>query len=255
MTPSYCIHISCYNTFAMSLIHTDEAHGHRLGPFIHDVVYGGNDGIVTTFAVVAGSVGAALPSAVIIILGLANLIADGTSMGTGAYLSLRSERDQYKRIRKEELQEIKDDPKEETEEIRQAFHMRGFRGEDLHRAVAIITSDKKVWVDTMMWVEHQMAATMFDKPLFHGMITFVSFVIFGSIPLLPYLFGIEPQNRFMVAMISTGIALTILGLTRSIVTKERLLRGPLEILSVGVIGAFVAYIIGVALKGWVGTML
>ncbi|MBI3336003.1 VIT1/CCC1 transporter family protein [Candidatus Peregrinibacteria bacterium] len=239
----------------MSLSHTDEAHGHRLGPFIHNIVYGGSDGIVTTFAVVAGSVGASLPSAVIIILGLANLLADGTSMGTGAYLSLRSERDQYKRIRKEELREIEDDPKEETEEIREAFHRRGFRGETLHRAVTTITSNKKVWVDTMMWVEHQMAPNMFDKPLVHGMITFVSFVIFGSIPLLPYLFGVAPQHRFMVAMISTGIALTILGLTRSIVTKERLFRGPLEILSIGAIGAFVAYIIGVALKGWVGVAL
>lgn len=232
--------------------HIEEAHGHRLGPFIHDVVYGGNDGIVTTFAVVAGSVGAGLPSSVIIILGLANLLADGTSMGTGAYLSLRSERDQYKRIRKEELQEIEDDPNEETEEIREAFEKRGFTGNDLHRAVSIITSNKNIWADTMMWVEHKMAAQMFDKPLLHGLITFGAFIIFGSIPLLPYLFGVTPQHRFVIAVISTGIALTILGLTRSIVTKERLFRGPLEILSVGAIGAFVAYIIGVALKGWVG---
>lgn len=235
--------------------HIEEAHGHRLGPFIHDVVYGGNDGIVTTFAVVAGAVGADLPSGVIVILGLANLLADGTSMGTGAYLSLRSERDQYKRIRREELQEIDEKPAEETQEIRDAFQYRGFTGEDLHRAVRVITSRKDVWADTMMWVEHQMAPEMFAKPLVHGIITFVSFVIFGSIPLLPYLFGMDPENRFTIAVISTGIALIILGLTRSIVTRERLFRGPLEILSVGAIGAIVAYIIGVALKGIVGIAL
>lgn len=239
----------------MSFLHKNEAHGHRLGPFIHDVVYGGNDGIVTTFAVVAGSMGADLPTAVIIILGLANLLADGTSMGTGAYLSLRSERDQYKRIRGEELKEIEDDPAEETEEIREAFQERGFIGEDLTRVVRVITSDKTIWADTMMWVEHQMTPEIFEKPFIHGLITFVSFIIFGSIPLLPYLLGIDPNNSFMVAIGSTGIALIVLGLTRSIVTKERLFRGPLEILSIGAIGAIVAYIIGVALKGLVGIAL
>ena len=83
-----------------------ELHGSTLGPFIQDVIYGGNDGIVTTFAVVAGTVGAGMPHYIVIILGIANLLADGTSMATGAFLSLKSERDQYHRIRKEELEEI-----------------------------------------------------------------------------------------------------------------------------------------------------
>ena len=98
-----------------------EQHGSRLGPFIQDVVYGGNDGIVTTFAVVAGTMGADLPRYIVIILGLANLLADGISMATGAYLSLKSERDQYERTRKEELEEIKKIPHIEQEEIRIAY--------------------------------------------------------------------------------------------------------------------------------------
>src|SRR3989338_8244680 len=84
----------------------EEIHGHKLGPYIQDIVYGGHDGIITTFAVVAGTAGADLPHYIVIILGLANLFADAVSMGAGAFLSLKSELDHYFRLQKEELQEI-----------------------------------------------------------------------------------------------------------------------------------------------------
>lgn len=233
----------------------EEIHGHRLGPFIQDIVYGGNDGIVTTFAVVAGTAGADLPHFVVIILGLANLLADGTSMGTGAYLSSKSEMDEYKRLRKEELKEIEEIPDIERDEVRYAYEKKGFRGETLESTVDVLTSNKDVWADTMMLEEHGLILDGGSKPLLKGTITFVAFVIFGSIPLLPYLFGIERTLRFQTAIISTIIALVILGLTRSYVTKERLLRGPIEVVSVGALGAIVAYIIGVLLKDVVGVVL
>lgn len=232
-----------------------ERHGHTLGPVIHDVVYGGNDGIVTTFAVVAGTVGAEMPHYVVIILGLANLFADGTSMATGAFLSIKSEMDQYTRLRKEELQEIEEDPEIEREEIREAYAKKGFTGKNLDEAVKTITADKERWADVMMQEEHGMTADTASQPLLHGVTTLISFVIFGSIPLLPFIFGINEAKRFEVAAVSTFFALILLGLTRSVVTKERLLRGPLEIVSVGALGALLAYGIGVLLKGMVGIAL
>ncbi|MDA0375738.1 MAG: VIT1/CCC1 transporter family protein [bacterium] len=232
-----------------------ETHGNTLGPFIQDVVYGGNDGIVTTFAVVAGTVGADMPHYIVIVLGIANLIADGTSMATGAFLSLKSERDQYHRIRKEELEEIEKIPEIEREEIVIALEKKGFTGEDLERATSVIISDKDVWADTMMLDEHGLTLESTENPLLHGCMTFVSFVLFGAIPLIPYLIGIERSNRFTFAIWSTLAALIVLGLTRSIVTRERLLRGPIEIVSVGAIGAIFAYGIGVLLKDVVGIVL
>lgn len=232
-----------------------EQHGSSLGPYIQDVVYGGNDGIVTTFAVVAGTVGADLPHSVVIILGLANLLADGTSMATGAYLSLKSERDQYYRVRKEELEEIEQIPEIEREEIAIALEKKGFTGEDLERAVRVITSNKNVWADTMMLEEHGLTLESTEKPFVHGLMTFISFIVFGSIPLLPYLIGITREQRFDIAIFSTFASLMVLGLTRSIVTRERILRGPIEIVSVGALGALCAYGIGVALKGLVGVVL
>ncbi|PIQ76638.1 GMP synthase [Candidatus Peregrinibacteria bacterium CG_4_9_14_3_um_filter_49_12] len=232
-----------------------ERHGHRLGPFIHDIVYGGNDGIVTTFAVVAGTVGAGMPRYVVIILGLANLFADASSMATGAYLSLKSELDQYKRLRKEEQEEIQEDPELEREEIREYLTQKGLKGEKLTAALDAITSSEDLWVDLMMHSEHGMTEESSARPVLHGVMTFCSFVLFGSIPLIPYIFTVNPDIRFRVAIVSTFVSLFILGLTRSAVTRERLIRGPLEIVSVGAIGAFIAYFVGVLLKSIVGVAL
>ena len=226
-----------------------ELHGTKLGPYIQDIVYGGNDGIVTTFAVVAGTTGADLPHYVVIILGMANLIADATSMGTGSFLSIKSEMDQYQRLRKEELQEIEDDPELEAAEIRLFYRKKGFSEKQLDEIVAVITADKDVWADTMMLEEHGLTKDSASQPLAHGLITFASFIVFGAIPLIPYLIGVDRIHRFDIAVQSTFIALAILGLTRSIVTRERLLRGPIEIIIIGALGAFVAYGIGVMLQG------
>lgn len=232
-----------------------ELHGHRLGPYIQDIVYGGHDGIITTFAVVAGTFGADLPHYVVLILGFANLFADAVSMGAGAFLSLKSELDQYERLKKEELLEITMDPEVEREEIREAYTAKGFTGADLERAVAIVTAEPDRWAEAMMLEEHGLTRTSSEKPLAHGIITFLGFVVFGIVPLLPYVFGILREQRFPVAVAGTFVSLLLLGVTRSYVTRERLIRGALEILAIGTVTATVAYGVGVALKSTVGVLL
>ena len=229
-----------------------ELHGHKLGPYIQDIVYGGHDGIITTFAVVAGTAGADLPHYIVIILGLANLFADAVSMGAGAFLSLKSELDHYFRLKKEELQEIDAIPDLEREEVREAYESKGFKGQDLERVVDVITSNKEVWAETMMLEEHGLTEEASANPLTHGIMTFVGFVIFGIVPLFPYLFGVSPDDRFPVAIAGTFAALALLGGTRSFVTRERLFRGAIEIVAIGALTATVAYGIGVMLKGLVG---
>lgn len=226
----------------------EERHGHRLGASIREIVYGGNDGIVTTFAVVAGTVGADLPHSIVIILGLANLLADGLSMATGAYLSEKSDQAQWERIRAEEMKEIAEIPDIERAEVAEYFAKLGFAGADLGRAVQIVTVDKERWVDVMMVSEHGHAGSADSKPLLDGVMTFSSFVTFGAIPLLPYFLGVPEESRFIVAIIGTAIALVLLGAARSYVTKEKPYRGPLEIVFVGALGAVVAYGVGVFLK-------
>lgn len=226
-----------------------EAHGHGIGAFVQDMVYGGNDGIVTTFAVVAGTVGADFPFTVIIVLGLANLLADGVSMATGAYLSTKSERDQYERLWKEESREIADHPALEKEEVRSAYAAKGFSGKDLDRAVEVITADRSVWVETMMVEEHGLTKERSSRPAAHGIVTFFSFVFFGAIPLLPYLLQID--DRFLIAIVGALTAMAVLGVSRSYITRERIFRGIVEVVGVGAASATVAYGVGLFLRGWI----
>lgn len=229
-----------------------DIHGDRLGPFIGDIVFGAHDGIVTTFAVVAGTVGAKLHVTIIVILGAANLLADGVSMGAGAFLSLRSQKDQYERLLQEELQEIARVPAYEREEVRLAFRAKGFTGDDLERAVAIITADEQRWARMMMQEEHGLAGGAVDRPVLHALATFAGFVVFGAVPLLPYVFGIGGAHHFLVAILSTGIALLFAGVTRTLVTRQRVIRGILEVLAIGSVASLVAYATGVALRDVAG---
>src|SRR3989344_4274781 len=135
-------------TFAQD--HSEMIHAKKEGQYLADFVYGANDGIVTTFAVVAGAVGAGFPTVVIIILGLANLVADGLSMGLSNFLSLRSKRSFEERERKREEYEIEHFPKEERKEVAQVVERWGISDEHAAMVVNDIVADKKRWVDFMM---------------------------------------------------------------------------------------------------------
>ena len=115
----------------------NEATAHNLfskfQDYLGQFVYGGIDGCVTTFAVVSGAVGANLDSSIIIILGFANLLADGFSMSVGAYLSAKSERDNYDKHKRTEYYEIEHYPELERQEVRDAYRAKGFEGELLEQ--------------------------------------------------------------------------------------------------------------------------
>ncbi|MEO1655508.1 MAG: VIT1/CCC1 transporter family protein, partial [Bacteroidota bacterium] len=138
------------------VIHKQNHHFARFQDYLGEFVYGGIDGSVTTFAVVAGAAGANLPSSVVIILGFANLIADGFAMSIGSYLSTKSEKDNYEKHRKIEYWEVANWPDKEREEIREIYQAKGFEGELLEKVVETITADKDRWVDVMMKEELEM---------------------------------------------------------------------------------------------------
>ena len=238
------------------LAHREEdMHGRRLGPFIQDIVYGANDGIITTFAVVAGVTGADLAHHIVVILGLANLFADGISMGMGNYLSLKSQTDHYHQIYQEEQKEVREIPDIEREEIREIYAKKGFTGADLDRVVSKITEREDVWVKTMMSEEHGLTSDGAEMPSVHGFVTFVSFLFFGVIPILPYMVGSIPQDaRLQVAVGSTLFALLLLGVLRSWVTQQRPFWGIVEVLSIGMVCALAAFTVGVLLRGMVPSL-
>jgi len=239
--------------------HTEEAisyhmekHTKEKGKYLGDIVYGALDGIVTMFAIVSGVEGARLSTSVILILGFAKLFADAVSMAFGNFLSTKSEMDYIKKEREREEWEIDNVPEGEIAEIREIYRRRGFKGKDLEKAVKIVTSDKKVWTDTMML--HELGLVESDKtPVKSSMATFVAFILAGFIPLLTFVLGLFipffAANTFLISIILTGCVLFFVGALRSIVTGVNWLRSGLEMLIVGGLAAAVAYFIGFLLRG------
>jgi len=214
--------------------------------YLGEFVYGGIDGCVTTFAVVAGSVGAGLDSAIIIILGFANLLADGFAMSVGAYLSNKTKKDNYNKHKQIEYWEVDNLPELEKEEIRVIYKEQGFEGELLEEVVKVITSDKDRWVNVMMKEE----LVMFDEdksPVIIGGVTYFSFILIGIIPLLVYVIDyIYPVNNnlFLISSILTAIGFIIIGWLKAFVNQTMFWKGILETLLLGGIAALVAYYIG-----------
>ncbi len=229
-----------------------EEHKTESGAYIGEAVYGALDGIITTFAVVAGVAGAGLQSGIVLILGFANLVGDGLSMGVGSYLSTKSKREYENSEHQRELWEIEHYPQGEIEEIREIYRRKGFSGPDLDRAVEIITSDKNVWVKTMMREELGIIEDN-SPPFLNGLSTFVSFLIAGFIPLLFFVLALAlpglDEYTFRMSVILTAFALFGVGSLRVLVTGSKWFRSGMEMLMVGGMAALGAYLIGAMLKG------
>jgi VIT1/CCC1 family predicted Fe2+/Mn2+ transporter len=229
-----------------------EKHGSASSAYLGDMVYGGLDGIITTFAVVSGVAGADLSPNIILILGLANLFADGFSMATGAYLSAKSDHEYYEKERQREAWEVEHYPEGERAELYEMYRSQGYSEEDARTLVDIKSKDHELWVDTMMLEELQMLKDT-NKPLVSAGATLVSFVIAGAVPLLIYLLGLLfpiPANiSFPLSLALSGAALFGLGAAKVLVTERNPWRSGLEMLLVGGLAAGVAYAVGALLKG------
>lgn len=203
----------------------------RIGRHLKDAVYGANDGIITTFAVVAATVGGGLPPATILIIGIANLLADGFSMATGNYLGTKSEQDFYKKEEAEEWEEVRNTPEEERTEVRMILAAKGYEGNDLDDLLRLITSREQFWIDFMMREELQLHAPKDESAIRSALVTFGTFVIAGSVPLFPYLV-FRGATSFLMVSAATGLALFVIGSLRAYFSKE-----PWWLLGFGMLGA------------------
>ena len=223
--------------------------------YLKDFVYGAVDGAVTTFAVVAGVAGAGLAPGVIIILGFANLLADGFSMAISNFLGTRAENQYREQARRRELDEIRKWPEGEREEIRQIYARKGFEGELLDRVVEVLTSDDERWADVMLREEHGMALAGHDAGR-AGLATFVAFALVGLIPLLPYLanwIGVATIPRpFLWSSVLTSLAFFWVGALKGRFVNQSWLASGVETLGIGGVAAAMAYGVGVLLEGLVG---
>ncbi len=234
-------------------IHRQNNRLSRFQDYLGEFVYGGIDGSVTTFAVVAGAAGAGLSSAVVIILGFANLIADGFAMSIGSYLSTKSELDNYAKHKKIEYWEVDNLPDKEKEEIREIYAAKGFEGDLLNQVVAKITEDRDRWVDVMMKEELEMVLPN-KSPIGMALVTFISFILVGFIPLmiyvLDYIFDLNTP-LFLISSLLTFAAFAGIGWLKAYVTETSHWKSVLETLLLGAVAAALAYFVGDLLEGFI----
>ena len=220
--------------------------------YLRDAVYGAIDGAVTTFAVVAGVAGAGLSDGIVIVLGLANLLADGFSMAVGNFLGTRAEAQQRARARRDEEDQIDMRPEEERDEVREVFATKGFSGDDLDRVVEVITADRTRWVDTMMVEELGYAPGERDA-LRAAAATLGAFIVIGFLPLAVFVADLalpgDIAAPFAWSATLTAVAFCLVGAAKALFVDQPAWRAELETLAIGGVAAALAYGVGVALQG------
>ncbi len=223
-----------------------EKHFNLAGVYMKDFIYGANDGIITTFAIVSGASGAGFPPLVVIVLGFANLLADGFSMAASNYLGSSSAEALYKEEERREIREVEEKPEAEKEEVRVVFKKYNFGEDDSESLIGLIARNKKFWVDFMMRYELEMLPG--ESSIKAAVVTFLAFVFIGSLPLLPFVFTTLNSDTVLYSVASTGIALFVTGSLRSIFTKRHWFFSGLEMFLIGGASAAVSYLVGYGLS-------
>lgn len=230
---------------------------HNLSPlsaYLKEIVYGGTDGIITTFAVVAGFAGAQtslqgiVPVFTVLLFGFANLFADGVSMALGSFLAAKSEKDVFLHEEEKERKEVKEHPVLEVEETVDILVHKGFSPEQAQTLAAIYRTNEPYWIEFMMKEEIGFSDHDGDRARSIALVTFVSFVACGLLPLLPYVFYANSPYAFVYSIVTTGTALVLLGVLRYRVARQSFVRAVAESLFLGGLAALVAYAVGALFK-------
>jgi VIT1/CCC1 family predicted Fe2+/Mn2+ transporter len=222
--------------------------------YLADAVLGAIDGCVTTLAIVAGAVGANFSPLVAIILGCANLVADGFSMAVSNHQSRRTREQLVARTRQTELEHIRTIPRGEREEVRQIFAGKGFDGDTLERIVETITADPDLWVKTMLVEEHGLALEG-PKAWLSGLTTFAAFVAVGLVPLLPFMLASAASERVFAASVLASMAAFFgVGVLKGHILDYRRLRSGLETMLAGTLAGALAYGVGALLRSLYGVI-
>lgn len=222
--------------------------------YFKEVIYGGIDGIVTTFAVVAGFAGAALSSSettqlsfmVVLLFGLANLFADAASMGLGNFLSVRSEKDLYEASRTRTRANLQQNGELQRKETIRIMREKGFGDTDATTLASIYEQNEEYWLDFMMQHKEEMSDPRGENEIFTGLATFLSFMVFGAIPLLPFMLqeSGDAGLTFVYSATGTFTALVVLGLMKWYVIGAKFVASLFEVVIVGSTAAVLAYFVG-----------
>lgn len=242
---------------------TEESHQLE-GEILKSIIFGGLDGILSSFAIIAGAAGGSLSTETILILGFSNIFADALSMGVGEYLSTTADNEYVISERKREQLELETSPEEEIRGMIDVYTAKGMLAEDASLIARTMSKYKDFFVDIMVTEELKLQLPEPDHQIIsikESVVMFSSFAVFGSLPLLgyiiiPFLFpemGVD--SLFTAACIITGMVLVILGCVKSLFCAAHWVRSGTETLLLGGACATTAYTIGLYVNGIVGGAL
>ncbi len=216
--------------------------------YVSDAVLGGIDGCVTTFAVVSGAVGAGFSANVAVILGFANLLADGFSMGISNYEAVNAQHEFVDDLKRMEETHIDEVPEGEREEIRQIFQRKGFSGETLAAIVQTITDDRQLWVNTMLLEEHGVPLVE-RSPWRSAGATFLAFILVGALPLLPFLASeLSMTEQYVYSSVLAGTMFLTVGMLKAFSFGKPMVPAGLKTLLTGGSAAALAFVTGKILR-------
>lgn len=234
--------------------HINENHSGNKSENIKSISYGGIDGIITTFSIICSSYAAMLNIKIIFLLSLSNLISDGFSMGFGDYISSRLETNYIKNELKKETHEYDTNLDSEKNELIEIYKTKyNMSNDDSIVLVNILSENKILFLNYMMFEELDLDPNLKSKKqmINTGIYTFISFVLFGSIPMISYMYALffDSTNYnllFLVSLVLSLISLVIIGIFISIITgqKKDIIYNSLLTLINGIIAFILSYLIG-----------
>ena len=216
--------------------------------WIGDAIYGVNDGLGAVFGIVSGMAGYTGGSQVVLAAGLAGTLASALSMGAGAYLASKSEREVYESEVARERAEIEEDPHEELLELELFYQLKGFSAEEARAMAERIHKEPKQFLRTLVHEELGLSEETFPNPLRSTVSASISTAIGGFIPIIPFFFAVGMPAVIASFIIST-IAHFVVGASKALITTRAWWASGLEMTVVGIIEAAITYGLGVAFAG------
>ena len=214
---------------------------------IRDFVFGFGDGINTSLGLVAGIGGAEVSSSIIILAALIAMFTGAKAMAVQNYLAVKSQRQILNFEIEREKWEMENVPDKEKKEIEDIYKAKGFSGTELESIVNRITSDKKVWLDTMLTEELKLNLEIIGSPLKSAFRMFGSFLIGGVLPIIPYFFA----DGYIPLLIAIGTSLSAsfaIGAIKSKMANLNIIKGGLEMAGLGTGIALLGYGLGAELS-------
>jgi len=220
------------------------------GGAVRELVFGVNDGLVSTLSLVSGVAGAAVQQSVVLLAGFAGLLSGAISMAAGAYISTKSQREVYEAQVSREREELLLEPEEEKDELRTLYRLKGYSAEEAERLVERISQDQELMLESMLRDELGLMPETFPNPWLAGLQSGGAFVVGAFVPLIGYLF-FSGMTATMVSVTVSIASLFLIGVLKTLFTGLPWLRSGLEMVLVGLFATVITYLVGGLFEGGV----